>query len=228
MTPAAELLVALLDRLRPDASLPQLLCEEAVVRLPVTGASVAVMRDARTPTMIASSDGPTGDVAVLQLSLGEGPGVEAFLGRSAVCRPDLQADADRWPAFAPAATEAGVRAIFSLPLLVGGVPLGVLDLHRSTPGGLDDLTTARHVAEAAVAVALHLEGRPHDEREVAAALDEWHEAEPEVALAAGMVAAQAEVSPTEALLLMRARASEGGLSMASMARDVVAKTLRFD
>src|SRR4029453_19131605 len=41
-----------------------------------------------------------------------------------------------WPAFTPAALDSGARAVFAMPLQVGAIRVGVLDLYRSRPGPL--------------------------------------------------------------------------------------------
>ncbi len=77
------------------------------------------------------------DLAESATTLGEGPSVAASAG-GAVLAADL-ADAEssvRWPVFAPAAVKSGVRAAFALPLQVGGIRLGVIDLYRVLPGRL--------------------------------------------------------------------------------------------
>src|ERR1051325_5839133 len=66
----------------------------------------------------------------------------------------------RWPVFAPAALHAGVGAVFALPLQVGGMRLGVLDLYRAGPGGLDRQQLADALVLADTACALLLGAAP--------------------------------------------------------------------
>jgi hypothetical protein len=83
--------------------------------------------------------------------------VDAFTGGSALVAdlstPDCLV---RWPVFAPAALHAGVRAVFALPLQVGGIRLGVLDLYRAQSGDLDreQLADALLLADTACALLL--------------------------------------------------------------------------
>ncbi|MFI6823741.1 hypothetical protein ACIBJE_22805 [Micromonospora sp. NPDC050187] len=62
----------------------------------------------------------------------------------------------RWPVFAPAAVLAGVRAVFALPLRIGGIRVGVLDLYRARAGdlGAEQLADALVLADTASAVLL--------------------------------------------------------------------------
>lgn len=62
----------------------------------------------------------------------------------------------RWPGFSAGALEAGIRAIFALPLQVGAVRVGVLDLYRDRSGVLssDELAEALSFADAAITILL--------------------------------------------------------------------------
>ena len=73
----------------------------------------------------------------LQFTLGEGPCVESSGTGRPVLQPDLaRTGPARWPGFSAAALEAGIGAVFALPLRVGAIRLGVLDLYRDAVGGL--------------------------------------------------------------------------------------------
>ena len=56
--------------------------------------------------------------------------MDAHAWRRPVLEPDLRVVAAirRWPGYAPAAFEAGVRAVFAFPLQIGAARLGVLDV----------------------------------------------------------------------------------------------------
>jgi len=218
-------------RVRPDATLPQLLCEEVVAEVPVTGACLSSIQDAGTAGLVAASDDTAAEQRLLQFQLGEGPAIDAFTTGRLVQQADLAAwGSTRWPSYTPAALDAGIAAVFAFPLQIGGIRLGVLDLCRDSPGWLDDdsLTRALHFVDAAVAVLLHLEGGEHGIPATEETIDDWLGASPEVHQATGMVSAQAAVGLTEALLLMRARAFTSKRSLTEVARDVVAKLVRFE
>jgi hypothetical protein len=96
----------------------------------------------------------------LPFALGEGPCVDASRFGRPVLVPDLTRYAsDRWPAFTPGATGAGVHAAFTFPLLVGASGIGVLDLYRTTRGGptAAQVAEALAFADATVAVLLRLQ-----------------------------------------------------------------------
>src|SRR5450830_212153 len=120
-----------------------------------------------------TDSGPAGTVAVtdevaslmedLQFTLGEGPCVDSSTWGRPVLQPDLATTGPaRWPVFSAGALEAGIGAVFALPLRVGGIRLGVLDLYRDRPGALTphELNEALAHADAATAILLHLQARP--------------------------------------------------------------------
>jgi hypothetical protein len=65
-----------------------------------------------------------------------------------------------WPAFTPAALHSGTRAVFALPLQVGAIRLGVLDLYWTRSGPLSPHEVADALVFADTAGMLLLDG-PH-------------------------------------------------------------------
>ena len=119
--------------------------------------------DATPRETIYASDQVAADLEELTLTLGEGPGVDAFAGGPALVADLTASDClARWPMFAPAATQAGVRAVFALPLQVGAIRLGVLDLYRAQPGDLDREQLADALVLADTACALLLDAAQRD------------------------------------------------------------------
>lgn len=176
--------------------------------------------------------GPAGEeMAELQATVGEGPVSEAVRQNQPVFAPDL-ADgwsASRWPVFAPAAVEAGVAAVFVIPLTLGAIALGALEICRDVDGPLspDELADALLFADTATTLLLGRAAAP-------AALngaDLWS-TEPErrwgvVHQATGMVSVQLDTDLGEAFLRLRAHAYLTGLRLSEVAADVVARRLRF-
>jgi hypothetical protein len=119
----------------------------------------------------------------------------------------------------PAARAAGLRAVFALPLQVGGIRLGVLDLYRETAGMLppEQLAEALSFADAATLLLLHLQAEGSASASRLAVLDD----RAEVHQATGVVSVRAGVSLGEALLLLRARAYSEGRPLGELARDVL-------
>jgi hypothetical protein len=181
--------------------------------------------------------GRGGTAAALEeagFTLGEGPGRDCVSAGAPVLVADLSDAVARWPAFAPAALDLGVRAMFALPLRVGAISVGTLVAHRHTPGSLRDgqLVDALALADTLTVLLLR---RATDEpvRTIA----EGGQPPPgwappathrlEVHQATGMISVQLGVGLAEALLRLRAHAYATDRPLNEVAADVVARRLRL-
>ena len=120
--------------------------------------------------------------------------------------------------------------MFALPLRVGATRLGVLDLYRDEPGALStrDLAEALSFADAATAILLHLQSqaRPDGDDVVGIGMH-LVEDRAEVHQATGSIAGRADVSMTDALTLLRARAYASDRLVTDLARDVLSEAVQF-
>ncbi|NEA34435.1 GAF domain-containing protein [Streptomyces sp. SID13031] len=220
----AEVMVGDQDRF------PERLCQVCADRLPISGAGLAFMTSAGHEGTIMATDGAAAVLEDLQQVLGEGPCVDAFRDGRPVLQPDLATTGfSRWPGFAEGALQAGVAAVFAFPLQVGAIRVGVLDLYRDSPGGLDSpqLSEALAFTEAAVTVLLHLQGKTPPGQLMHPRLAEVAESRREIHQATGMITIQAAVGLAEALLLLQAHAFGSERPLLEVAKDVVARRLRF-
>lgn len=195
----------------------------------VNGAGVMLMSGDIPSGSLCTTDELSNLIEELQYTLGEGPCVDAYQQDEVVTEPDLADPAHpRWPAFTPAAVQAGVRAVFGFPLRVGTVRLGALNLYRDVPGALTGEQHADALVVADVAARWVLEaqaGAPPDT--VARALEDGADFHFAVHNAAGILSVQRGISVTEALIRLRAHAFSADRLLAEVARDVVARTLRI-
>ena len=194
----------------------------------VTGVAIAVRLRATPREAVYASDRVATELEELVLTLGEGPSVDALVD-GPVLVSDL-ADAEcaaRWPVFTDAAMSAGVRALFSLPLRVGAVRLGVMDLYRDKPGALERSQLADALVLADTACALLLDGQSDmpSGRFVPVRARPHH---PQVHQATGMISVQLGVTITVALTRLRAYAYAHERRLGDVAADVVARRLRFE
>jgi hypothetical protein len=204
-------------------------CAAAISATGVDSAAATVMLTATPRETIYASDRLASDLEELTLTLGEGPCVDAITDG-----PTLVADLTapeclaRWPVFAPAVAQAGVRAVFALPLQVGAIRLGVMDLYRAQPGDLDPEQLADALLLADTACALLLDAAQPD-----GSHPDGHRPEPagpthpEVHQATGMIIAQLGVTAAVALTRLRAHAYAHDRWLRDVAADVVARRLRF-
>ncbi len=212
--------------------IPGRLCRVAVKLLPVIGASVSLRSDGM-PVQLVSSSNQAAHLSEIQATLGDGPCVHAAGIGSPVLASDLTSGRDvrRWPVFAQQATEAGVQAVYSVPLGNDAVCVGTLDLYRATPGELDarDLRTAQLVASFMTVALMAL---PRGEENGQGGTEPWlsglaadHD---EVYQAIGMIMVQLGVGSDEALARLRADAFAHNRTAAEVAREVVSHRKRFD
>lgn len=204
-------------------------CAAGVRLLSLRGAGVSLIVDGELRGTAGVSDAGIAAVQELQLALAEGPCVEAWRTGAAVLEPDLADPAVvRWPAFAQAGVQAGVRAVFALPLHIGAIAIGVLVLYRDRRGALseDELAYGLVLADVATQVILGLQaGAPADTLHELLASEPPHWAE--VHQATGMIAVQLGIPLDEAFVRLRAHAFADGRSLRLLAREIVAGQLHL-
>jgi hypothetical protein len=255
---AAVVRTAIDDRARADGAVPSLihLCQACAglvganeVCISLTG-GIAVYE----PLYATGAGGEA--LAELQVTVGEGPGVEAVVKDRLVLASNLD-DAGtqrRWPLFAPSAVELGVVTALAFPLMVGAIAVGVLEIYwkeRLSIGGkvLDGLL----FADAALLLVLSRQlpdatgtrdevpgsggsgsGAPGDEAQGTSGLaadgpgEGFVERWPQVHQATGMMAVQLEVGLAQAFARLRAYAYGNDQSLREVAREVVERRLRFE
>ncbi len=186
-----------------------------------------MVSDTINRAVVCATDDVSSRVEELQVTLGEGPCVDAVVSGGPVLVSDLTDRADlaveRWPAFLGAATDAGVRAVFAFPLRIGAIRIGALDLYRAQPGALseDELSAALLAAESASVGLLALQSREGGLADSAGGY------QAQVHQASGMVMVQLRVPIEQAFLMLRARAFATGRPLHELAADVVERRIRF-
>ena len=225
-------LLRLLARLSADEgpSGTTRLCVACATVTEMTGAGIMLMVDDGPHGSICTTDAVSELIEDLQFTLGEGPCVDAHREQRPVVEPDLaNPDVGRWASFTPPVLASGVRAVFGFPVSVGEVRVGALNLYRDRPGPLTDDQHADAVVIAGLAARAIVEMQADAEPGVlGAALEVGTNFQFVVHQAAGMVAVQLGVGVAEATLRLRAHAFSTDRLVADVARDVVARRLRFD
>ena len=206
------------------------LCATVTQVLPATWAGLSLVEGGQVSGAMTGSDAHARELEELQFSLGEGPCVDSVRTRRPVLEPDLAVSGGRrWPAYAPAAHELGIRGVYAFPLQIGVACLGALDVYRDRvepvwPDAIDD---GQVFAEIALTMLVSDDpGSPSDVGN--ASLDDLLIPAMHVYQAQGMVMVDLGVSLAEALVRLRAYAFVQGRPVAEVARDVVAGRVRLD
>jgi hypothetical protein len=205
-------------------------CDAAVRALSASGSGMSVMTESGIRGVMVASDPVSERIEDLQFVLGEGPCLDALATRRPVLVEDLgNGTTGRWPAYACAAHGDGIRAVFAFPLQVGAAQLGVLDIFRTTKRSLsaDELGQALAIAETAVTTLLDGQGNAQI-GEAFADLDEAVEGHAELFQAQGMVMVQLGGTLAEAMTRIRAYTFAEDRRLIDVARDIVARQMRFD
>jgi len=210
-------------------------CAAAVASVEVTGAWLLSVSGARPGHLMAVTDELSELLVELQLTLGEGPGLDVPATGGPVLASDLgeREAVRRWPVFAPAACQAGAAAIFVFPLQVGAIRTGVMGLYRVRPGPLSafQLGDALVFADTATLLLLDAQGQGADD----AAAGSGPGGQPadltlhraEIDQATGMLTEQLGVGIAEAFIRLRAYAYAHDQGLSDLARDIVARRLRL-
>jgi hypothetical protein len=179
---------------------------------------------------VFATDQRSEELEELQYTLGQGPYVDATGGGGPVLVADLSAadSRGRWPLFAAAAADRGVRGMFAIPIQAGAARLGILDLYRLVPGlpSNGELADALAYADAVLVLALdHHGGIASDFNSLGDT--GLAERRAEVHQAVGMMSVQLGIDITGALARLRAHAFLHDWRLADVAAEVVARRLRF-
>jgi hypothetical protein len=181
------------------------------------------------------TDAVSEHLAELQLTLGEGPSLDASAFGGPVLASDLDATeaAHRWPAFAPAARQAGAAAVFAFPLRIGAIRAGVMGLYRNRPGSLSDFQLGDALVLADTAALLLLDasgpaaGGPEAGTGPAGQPADLALHRAEIDQATGMLTEQLGIGIAEAFVRLRAYAYARDLRLAELASDIVARRVRL-
>ncbi len=224
--------IALLARRDGSSMTPGHACLACVAAVGVSGAGLMLSSGMDSLEPVCVTDSRAGEVEELQATLGQGPGNDALESGRPILVGDLEAPMStrRWPAFTAEVGRLGIGAMYSLPLALGAIRVGVLDLYRDAPGHLTQQQLVDALVYADTALLLVLDAQSG----IATPADGdspnglgpvlWHA---QVHQAAGMISVQLGVSPLEALVRLRAYSYAHHRRLTDVARFVVERRLRF-
>ena len=228
-----QLLAAVGDRRGVGAA--DRLCEACVVLFGVDAAAISLVFDGTNVGTLGASGVSARVYDELQFTLGEGPCLDSVAHRAPVVVVDL-ADPDvvRWPAYGPAMLAHQIRGVYAMRWWWPASMWAPWTCFGLTPGvlGAEQLAGALVAAELAQMPLLDLLAEDLQAAVADPDSDSWAElktlSRAEVSQATGMVVAQLEVEPAEALVRLRAHAFATGRSATDVACDILDRRLRLE
>ena len=224
---ADQFLAALMVGSEDESPSLTTVCRSATKLLRMSGAAVVLMGDDTFPS-VASAYGVSVTVQDLELTLGEGPAIDAYAAGKPVLVDHVGSVGSRWPQFGRAAAEAGIDSVYALPLQLGAIKLGVLVLYREQPGVLEgeDLSAALLVANLVTNQVIDMQaGAVSESLAWALEVDDYRAV---VHQATGMISVQLDCAIGEALVRLRGCAFASDRPLEEVAADVVTGEMRFE
>ena len=133
----------------------------------------------------------------------------------------------QWPTFRRIALREGYRAVHAVPLKVGDLSLGAMNLFSVRPGDLNEVDAKAAQALADIASIGIVTNRLHARHElVQQQLQTALESRITIEQAKGVVSAQRGISTEQAFVRIRSYARNGGLRLQTVANQIVESKLR--
>lgn len=190
------------------------------------GAGVSILSAGGIHEPLYGSNEVASTIERLQVTLGEGPCLDALVTGAPVLVTDLTDPAEvvsgRWPVFRNEATRIGARAIFAFPIRIGAVSLGAVDMYRETAGPLSPPELGYALASVEEVGLAVLEAPDYYGNADAPTIINMI-----VHQAAGMAMGQLDCGIEEAMVRLRAASFAESLALTELAADVVKGHRRF-
>lgn len=190
-----------------------------VTALPAVAGGILLVDHSGALRLAGASHHSAEVLELFQLEKGEGPCMQCCRSGQIVVDTELSHEG-AWPELAAEARTRGFAAIYALPLTTRGVTLGALNLFCSQALDPNSLQAAHALAD--VATVMILQADPHDEHVLLArTLRRILEARSTVEQAKGILAARHELDLNGADDRLREEAEQAGLSLTTMAAEIV-------
>jgi GAF domain-containing protein len=222
-------LVEMADTLVDDYDVIDLLtglADRCVTLLEVSAAGVMLASPLGNLELAASSSEAMRLLELFELQEQEGPCLDAYRTGELVEHENLEAGMGQWPLFAAAATDAGFRSAFALPLRLRAVTVGALNLLSVTQVPMDpaDLIVARAFADlATLSIMQHRASAEaqHLNEQLSAALT----SRVVIEQAKGVVSERAGIEMAEAFSRLRAYSRNNNRRLTEVAQAAIDGTL---
>jgi transcriptional regulator with GAF, ATPase, and Fis domain len=220
-----ETFVELADTMVEDFDVVEFLhrlAERCVELLDCAEAGLLLADAAGVLRVMASSSERSDALDLLQSQNEEGPCFECYRHGAPVFSEDVEAEAERWPTFAPLALQVGFRSVQAIPMRVHRETVGALNLFRAGSGRLveQDMLLGQGMADIA-AIALLQERTVRQAHGVVGQLQGALNSRVIIEQAKGVLAERAQIGVDAAFARLRAHARAHNLHLSDVARDLI-------
>jgi transcriptional regulator with GAF, ATPase, and Fis domain len=204
----------------------QTLVDQCTSLFGATACNIVLGPDEQHLEVAAATSEDCRQVGLLQLSVGQGPCIEAVTRRDVVSVVDPAEMVDRWPVFAEASVDAGYRSAHAIPMRLREQTIGSLNLFRDHDGALNeaDATAALALADVAT-IGIIRERVIRDGDEVRDQLQRALDSRIVIEQAKGFLAHRHDLDTESAYRLLRDHARSAQAPLSSVAQGVVEGTV---
>jgi hypothetical protein len=197
-----------------------LLTRRSVELFDVASAGI-VVADPRGGYRVAAASDERADLAELFQSFQEeGPALDVLATGEPLIVDLASADA-RWPAFAPAARDLGIGWVHALPICLGPVVIGALNLFRPEAGGDVPAPGLGQAMCGLVSIALAQERPARRAERLSERIQQLLNDRGRVEQVSGILAAHLGISPGDARGVLADHARTSGATVVKVANDVI-------
>jgi GAF domain-containing protein len=187
----------------------------------VSGSGLMIIDEQHALRDAVASDGPGRVLEKVQSETGQGPCVDTFVHDTVVSTADIGTDS-RWPASRALIAEHGVHAVLGVPVHVGGLAVGSLDVYLDRPHDWNDSEIAAllrygQVVETTLRAAMVA----HQAGELADQLQYALDHRVVIERAVGFLMARQGVGAVEAFNVLRRTARSRRRKVADVARELL-------
>ncbi|TXR56113.1 GAF and ANTAR domain-containing protein [Quadrisphaera setariae] len=221
--------VSLATALATGADVVELLAElteDCARLLDVDSAGLLLADGSGVLHVLAATSADTRELEVFQTQRVEGPCLDCYRSGEVLRVPDLEGQAQRWPAFAAVALGMGFSSVHAVPMRLRARRLGALGLFGRRSGALDDsdLSLGQALADVASVAIVQNSSAPapaEDDAVLESHLQDALRARVVVEQAKGVLAYSGSISMAQAHAQLRGYARDHGLRLSDLAAGVV-------
>ncbi|SFQ45162.1 GAF domain-containing protein [Amycolatopsis arida] len=226
VTDALEALTRTLDHEEDLGTILRQVCVQITEALPDADVASITVRHGDTYETAASSNPVVLDIDAAQYRAGQGPCLEA-IATGEVVRVDVSTAVEKWPDFAKAATEVGIRSYLAAPLTIDPELAGALNLFGYTDHGYHEIDAKLlELYSTAVEAAVRSIRRYLAARDLAQELRTALASRAVIDQAKGMLMAARHVSADEAFQLLVRQSQQQNVKLRELAVRLVTELSR--